>query len=356
MHILLFGCYNKAMETQINVQSKFGVGFFFLCLGVLISLITSVVSFLNLVFETLNKRFPDVLNSSYQYGYSTYEYESIRTALATLIIFFPIFLVISYFWNKFADRGLGKISEMIHKWVIYIILFLSSLVIVIDLVTLVRYFISGEITSRFILKIIATLLVAMLVGFYYIFLLRENKNYSLKIGLIFGVVGAVLVVSSVCYSFIIMGSPAKQRMLRLDDRRVGDLQNIQYQVINFWQQKEKLPEKLSDLSNPLSGFSLPVPPEFEKGEKYEYNILDTKTKKFELCASFALPIPKGWREYNGGGIMPMPYTVFESRDVATSYPYPGGGVNESWSHEAGRTCFERTIDKDMYPPFPKSMR
>src|SRR3989338_9300872 len=105
------------METE-NLQQNtknFNIGFFFLSLGVLITLITSVVSFLNLVFETLNKRFPDVLNSSYQYGYSTYEYESIRSALATLIIFFPIFLIISYFWNKFASKGIGRIDELIRK-------------------------------------------------------------------------------------------------------------------------------------------------------------------------------------------------------------------------------------------------
>ena len=53
----------------------------------------------------------------------------------------------------------------------------------------------------------------------------------------------------------------------------------------------------------------------------------------------------------------MPYNVtYEGRDVATSsYPYPGG-VNESWDHQAGRTCFERTIDKDIYPPYPKPLR
>src|SRR3990167_10898384 len=115
------------METQTNViKSKFGIGFFFLCLGMLIALTTSVVSFLNLVFETLNKRFPDVLNSSYQYGYSTYEYEGIRIGLSTLIIFFPIYLVVSYFWKKFYDRGVGDIDTLIRKWVMYVILFLSS--------------------------------------------------------------------------------------------------------------------------------------------------------------------------------------------------------------------------------------
>ena len=46
----------------------------------------------------------------------------------------------------------------------------------------------------------------------------------------------------------------------------------------------------------------------------------------------------------------MPYLGSE-KDVSMSYPYPSGGTNESWAHEAGRTCFERTIDKDIYPPF-----
>ncbi len=340
------------METQTNItKSRFSVGFFFLCLGVLITLITSVTSFLNLVFETLNKRFPDVLNASYQYGYSTYEYESIRMALATLIIFFPVFIVISYFWKNFLKGVMGSIDEIIKKWIVYIILFLSTIVVMVDLVALIRYFISGEITTRFILKVIVVLVVAVLVGAYYILLLR-GKNSLSKISIIFGSIGIVLAVAAIVYSFLIIGSPMKQRLLRLDDRRVSDLQGIQYQIINYWQQKEKLPAKFSDLSNPLTGYSLPVDPEFEKGNIYEYSVKDKL--KFELCATFALPIPKGWREYGGGGVMPI--IAYDKSVSNVSYPYPNGGVNESWDHQEGRTCFERTIDKDIYPPFPKPVR
>ncbi len=345
------------METNIETKSKFSVGFFFLSLGVLISLITSVVSFINLVFETLNKRFPDVLNASYQYGYSTYEYESIRMALATLIIFFPVFLLISRFWNKFIREGLGHVDEVVRKWVIYIILFLSSFIAIVDLVTLVRYFISGEITSRFILKVLTVFVVAALVGFYYVFSLRHKEGDRFKDmpkDILWAIAGVILVISAISYSFMIIGSPTKQRLLRLDDRRVNDLQTIQYQIINSWQQKEKLPADLKELANPLSGFSLPVDPEFQKGKSYEYAVKSPLT--FELCATFALPIPKGWREYSyGGGIMPTTAPAYyEGKDV--SYPYPGGGVNESWDHEAGRTCFSRTIDKDIYPPYPKPLR
>ncbi|MFA5827658.1 MAG: DUF5671 domain-containing protein [Candidatus Paceibacterota bacterium] len=328
-------------------KPKLNVGFFFLCLGLLITLITSVVSFLNLVFSTLDKRFPDVLNASYQYGYSTYDYESIRTALATLIIFFPVFIVISYFWRKFASGVIGHIDEIIKKWVVYIILFLSAIVTMVDLVALIRYFISGEITTRFILKVLVTLLVAVLVGVYYIVLLRRKESLF-KISLIFGIVGVIFVVAAISFSFLIMGSPMKQRLLRLDDRRVNDLQSIQYQVINYWQQKEKLPTQLSELSNPMTGYSLPIDPEFEKGNVYEYIVKEPL--KFELCANFVMLMPKGWREYSGGGFVPMMNSGY---DVATTKPYPGG-INESWDHQVGRTCFERTIDKDIYPPFPKN--
>lgn len=349
------------MQTQQNEQqnngamkSKLNISFLFLSLGVLITLITSVVSFLNLVFETLDKRFPDVLNSVYQYGYSTSSYDAIRIALSTLIIFFPVFLLIAYFWKKSTLNVMSHIDVTIKKILIYIVLFISSVVVAIDLVVLVRYFVAGEVTSRFLLKVLATLIVALFVGVYYMFELNGRKKiFGFPVPLWAIIKSSVLVLFVISYSFYIMGSPNTQRLLRFDDRRIQDLQSIQYQIINYWQQKEKLPEKLSDLSNPIAGFYLPVDPDFEKGINYEYMVKDKLT--FDLCATFALPIPKGWNEYSSGGVMPMMPIYEKGIDTAvSSYPYPGpSGVNDSWDHEAGRTCFTRTIDKDIYPPYPK---
>ena len=108
------------------------------------------------------------------------------------------------------------------------------------------------------------------------------------------------------------------------------------------------------------GYSLPVDPEFEKGKTYEYTLLDKNKLKFELCATFSLPMPKGWQEYqgyNGGGIIPMEARDSVAPGVATNaiYPYPSG-TNDTWDHQTGRTCFERTIDKDLYPPYPKVLK
>lgn len=342
------------METQINNlanKPKFNIAFFFLSLGVLISLITSVVSFLNLAFATLDKRFPDVLNSTYQYGYYSENYEGIRIALATLIIFFPVFLILFYFWNKHIKNILGIIDEIIKKWLIYIIIFLSSLVSIIDLVVLIKYFLSGEITNRFIFKVLITLIIALFSGIYFLFKLKgKEKIFRIfKIDLWAMIKSIIFVILIIIFAFSVMGSPKTQRLLRLDQKRLNDLQNIQYQVINYWQQKEKLPENLKDLSNPLTGYSLPTPPNFDKGEIYEYFVIKEKELTFSLCGTFELPIEKGWQEYNYGGGIPM-YDMKVSSDVALPYP---GGVNESWNHEIGRTCFERTIDKDIYPPFEK---
>ena len=333
--------------------------FFFVSLGVIITLITSVSSLLILFFETLNKKFPDVLNSTYQYGYNTSSFDAIRGSLATLIIVFPVFLILSHFWRKWSKEELGRIDALVRRWMIYLILFLASIVIIVDLVTLVQYFVAGEITNRFIYKVVGTIIVAGLVGEYYFVLdiWRRWESKKKMLGIIYGAFAIILVVGAIVYSFSIMGSPAKQRALRFDERRVTDLQNIQYQIINYWQQKEKLPAELKDIASPLSGYSLPVDPEIEEGKVYEYK--PTGKLSFELCATFLLPMPKGWQEYNyGGGIRPMMPVSEVGTDVAiSSYPYPfPSGTNDSWDHQTGRTCFERTIDKDLYPPYPKVLK
>ena len=322
--------------------------FFFISLGVLVTLITSVSSFLTLFFETLNKKFPDALNGIYQYGYNSYNYEGIRVTLAILIIVFPVFLILSYFWRKLSRAELSSKDNIIFKWMIYLVIFISSIVVIVDLVVLVNYFVSGEITNRFMYKILGTAVIACLVGFNYFSELKyhNEENNKNKLSIIFTSISVLFFLGLIILSFSIMGSPKEQRAWRLDDKRISDLQSIQYQVITFWQQKEKLPTNLSDLSNPITNYSLPVDPEFEKGFKYEYISGDKLT--FELCATFMADMPKGWQEGNKG-------TPYMSTNVEIP-PYGVGGVNESWDHKIGRTCFTRTIDPDIYPLFDKSKK
>jgi len=348
-------------------KQKLNVWYFFLSLGVLVSLIVSIVAFFNLAFEILDKKFPDVLNATYQYGYVSSQFEAARTFLAMLIIMFPTFLILAYFWKKKEQKGIFEKDQVVRKLVSYIIIFLSILVAVIDLIVLVKYFVSGEITIRFILKVLITLAGAKMVLYYFVpevwnvFFWKIHWKKFFKVSSRY--FSMAMVLALIIWSFFVIGSPFKQRQLQLDEKRVQDLQSIQWQIINYWQQKEKLPIDLKTLANPLSGFSLPIDPEFQKGKVYEYNLKDEKKLTFELCADFSLPMPQGWQEYQNyykGGIAPMAGTTDASVPQTVSnemYPYPySSGVNDSWDHQIGRTCFERTIDKDLYPPYPKVLK
>lgn len=327
---------------------KLSPQFFFLAIGSLVTLIASVSAFLNLVFSALDHVFPDVLTASYQYGYVSYSYDAMRSALAILIIVFPVYLLLNRLWSRTIAKGMSHWDEVIRKWIIYLILFLASVTVIVDLVTLVRYFVSGEITIRFVLKVLVVLVTALIVGWYYVRRLKTQASTGFDTLLL--AKSVVLVLAAIVWSFTVMGGPGSQRDLRLDQRRIEDLQSIQWQVINYWQQKEKLPLSLEEFKNPVSNYMVPQDPEFEKGAVYEYRKISDKT--FELCATFTAPIPKGWVENSKsgfGGVMPV-------RDIAvSSVPYPGG-MNDSWDHQVGRTCFERTIDPDLYPPYPKPLK
>jgi len=47
----------------------------------------------------------------------------------------------------------------------------------------------------------------------------------------------------------------------------------------------------------------------------------------------------------------MPLPAIDMMETSVTYPGEFGG--DSWDHEEGETCFERTIDKEIYPPYSK---
>ena len=328
-------------------------GYFFLSAGVLVSLITMVTAFLNVIFETLNHVFPDALNATYAYGYGVAQYAGMQSALAVLMIAGPLCLVLLFFWGRAAQVPLSTWNTVIRKWMIYLVLFLVSVMLLVDLILLVNYFVSGDVTVRFIYKVLLVLITGGIVGWYFILQQKSEAGIHGARRYVFLAIGSVFILGAVVYAFVVMGSPMKIRALRLDEQRLTDLQNIQSQVITYWQQKETLPSTLTQLIDPLQSWqSIPRDPEFAAGRSYEYTKISDKT--FSLCATFSEPIPQGWQEnMNNGIIAPVPVPVGGVSDTP-SVPVPAGlGINESWEHGIGHTCFTRTVDPDRYPPFKK---
>ncbi len=79
------------METQTNGRAKD----VFINLGAIIALYTLVISLINLLFTVINTAYPQITN-----GYSYMGSSSISWPVATLIIFFPIFILLMWLQEK----------------------------------------------------------------------------------------------------------------------------------------------------------------------------------------------------------------------------------------------------------------
>jgi len=307
------------MNTKITAKD------FFLHIAVIALLYTGTVALLNVLFRVINVAFPQV--SQYSYFAST----SISLPVATLIVVFPLFLFLANLLRRGYVADPSRKEYPVRKWLIYITLFIAGAVLAGDLVTLIYFFLDGqELTTGFILKILSVLVVTGAIFGYYMDDLKDRLTNTRRN--IWRIVAAVLVLGSIVAGFSVLGTPSSQRMLRYDSQKVSDLQSIQWQVVNYWQQKGVLPATLAELQDPISGFMIPTDPQTRVPYEYE----KTGILSFNLCAEFN----KQAQIVNGSV-------------ARIAYPEPMGKLNESWQHEAGRQCFERTIDPELYPVRPK---
>src|SRR3989344_3916649 len=167
--------YNYDITNFIHTQmesSKMTPKDFFLNLAVVVTLYTSVITFLTLLFEIIDRVYPDALSQGY-YSYGYYS-SGIRFAIASLVIMFPLCLVISHLNNRQAQIVPEKKKLAIRRWLSYLTLFLATLAMAIDLITLINTFLGGEITARFTLKVLAVFLVSAIIFIYYMYDLRTE--------------------------------------------------------------------------------------------------------------------------------------------------------------------------------------
>ncbi len=308
---------------------------FFLHLGAVIALYTAVPALINLIFSIINYYHVDRLANYFSAS-------SIAWPISLLLIMVPALYIIERMIAKEAALVPEKKAIWIWRWRIYLTLFITALVIIFDLVAIINTYINGEIGARFVWKALAVLVVSTTVFKYYYFAINDKHRWAHLSNKVHPWFGGILVLAAIIGGFLVVGSPTKQRNLRFDNIRVGDLSNIQWQVVSYWQTKGTLPQTLGALKDPISSQMIPNDPDTD--EPYGYVIKGDKA--FQLCATFAEKTQdeKGRGGYGYGG------------GYATSYPmrvYPyDGGVETNWEHGVGKVCFDRTIDPERYPPIP----
>lgn len=324
--------YNELME---NTHPKTSPRDFFLYLLAVGLLYVCVWRYIDLLFEYINASFPDNVEQAdgYNWAYDS-SLRAIRSSMAALMILFPVYLGVTWFLRKDIIAHPEKRGLWIRRWLLTLTLFLASVMMIADLVTLVNNFLEGELTVRFLLKVLTVFLAAAAVFGYYFWDLKREITPISRPSKLLAVLALFIVFGGIAGGFFIIGSPGTQRLRRFDEQRVSHLLQIQDATINFWQYKKVLPAQLDDLRNELNGFAPPKDP--QTGKSYEYR--STGNLAFELCAEFSLASKVN--VYN---------------DITVSKPHPlGVRWNDwNWQHEAGKHCFERTIDPDIYPPLPQ---
>lgn len=303
---------------------------FFLHLLAIVALYASVAGFLTLAFQFLNVLFPDTANIG-SYYYLSNALDNMRWAIAMLVVLFPTYLFTMRFLAKDMEKNPEKKDSRIRRWLTYFTLFLAALAVIVDLVVLILWFLKGEIAPRFLLKTLAVFFAAgSIFGYYFGQMKKERLGLKTLPGMKPFVSGVIVVVAVLAVlGAIRVGSPKEERMRKLDEERITHLQNIQSQVVSFWVNSEKLPGSIGDIENTAGGFVVPKDP--ETGVAYEYE--KTGELTFSLCANF---------------------TTERTDDPLLRGKYPEGDMSESWAHPAGRACFDRTINPNLYAkPLPR---
>lgn len=114
-----------------------------------------------------------------------------------------------------------------------------------------------------------------------------------------------VVIAAVVAGLTLIGSPAEQRLLRLDEQRVGELRQLASAAERRWDDEERLPDAADELVDPRYLTRLPTDP--STSQPYEYRV--TAPRQFEVCATF---------------------------DRASRPDLAG----DFWFHEAGHRCFK----------------
>lgn len=280
-------------------------------------------NFIALLFQYINVWLPQFPEASQYYSGAN---GIMRFAISSLIVVFPSYLLTVRFLNKDYAANPAKLKLAIRRWLIYFTLFITALIIIGDLVALINRLLEGEYTLRFLLKVLAVGLTTGSIFYYYYNILKHEVSASaLKY---FSYAVMLIVLAAVVTGFFVIGSPAEQRKLQYDQSRVDDLSYLQSEILNYWQSKAVLPTELSALNDELRGVRVPQDP--ENSTNYEYEVKGPN--RFALCATFNLPY-----------IDPQPTYV------KPQYSYDGLFIgNPTWEHQAGKTCFERTIDEDFF--------
>jgi hypothetical protein len=364
--------------------------------GLFLSLITSIVALVSIIFSAIDKKFVDVLKMN-SYDYAGSLNEDVRIAVSVILVAFPIYLGLAYYKAKHLKENADRRTIKSTRYVNYLTLAVAAIFILGSIVTTIYQYLGGDLGAAFAYKLLTTLIIAIVLGAYNYYALRRNYDHKSSIPNILAILSLVAVIASVVYSIKILGSPSEVRRAKFDEKRLTDLSGIQNEVLAFWQKNKTLPTDMSAVQGDGFNYAFIIPVDPRTKEAYTYKVIENSkmvrvtgkdcaafypnkfnyndgpkdsydvsklscempTKAtFEVCGNFetvraydANGVDQssfGWDTSNSLGVKGLDYA--SSRYYDPIY-YDSYTKNANWNHDKGNTCFKRTIDPVKYPQY-----
>lgn len=235
----------------------------------------------------------------------------LKSGIASLIVITPVCLAVIGVLHRNYKQGTLSHESGIYRWLTYLMLLVSSLVIIGSLISIILQLLNGDYTLPSLLKVATVLIIALSIFGYHLYDLRRASyaTQSLVARVAFAKV-VVLALVAIVGGFLIVDSPQVTRMKNYDQERVNHLSQLSSAIDAYYFENKTLP---ADLSAPQ--FSSLTDP--ETNVPYRYTVVSDS--EYQLCATFA----------------------FSANSDGEDRPWAG---SELWYyHDAGEQCFSQKV-------------
>jgi hypothetical protein len=165
-------------ELAIAIPERAGVGSArdaFLHLLAFTALYAWAIGLIFLLFTYIGFAFPDPAERFSSYAVDA-ALSGMRASLATVIVSYPLFLGV--WWYLLREiRIVPELAKSgLRRWLASLTLFVGAVTVMGDVITAVYYLVNGDLTVRFLLKVVALLLVAGTISVYLALTLRSEAT------------------------------------------------------------------------------------------------------------------------------------------------------------------------------------
>lgn len=301
----------------------------FLYMFSLVALLFVALGTGQVIFQAINKFVLDVA-----LPYTTdFNSELLKMAISALVISIPVYyLIMRYLASSLVKGDLDKESA-IRRWLIYFILFISSVVMIIWLITVISSFLNGELTTKSILKTVTAILISGIIFSYYFYdIKRDEIKKKDWVVLTYLIATLVLTIGSLVGSFFFVETPNETRARKNDEQILNQFTELDGAFNTYYTKYNKLPDNLAEGLSETPYLTADKYKDPITNQAYEYKRLSDDT--YELCADFKT----------------------DNRKVKDQAAY---SYSDRWPHTTGYQCLKQKaldFNKEGAVPVEKMVR